>query len=354
MLYHVTDNIEKLYVPCTTGGCDTVNFLTNAMYSRYLEIFHKSGAGKCEQIFDNVTKLYNNDKWENFVNVILQERGIAHIDGTNFVLGFNDNTQTEYQGCSGNYTGGDAMPESVTDRCTRAHEYIFLLSKSQRYYFDTEAIREPIRESYTEKKRSYSISWQGHYKNSEHIEEAMAELDDSKIHVSPKRSGIHNRRSVWVINKQPFRGLHFATFPPALVEPCIRAGTSEYGCCPECGAPWERVLETVAIVGGGRSQKRADTPGAIVSPTSVFRTGKISLKKTVGWRPTCTCGIEETVPCTVLDPFGGSGTTTIVAELLGRNSVYIDINPEYVEMAKQRLETLKKGMLKIKLDSLKN
>ena len=114
-----------------------------------------------------------------------------------------------------------------------------------------------------------------------------------------------NRRSVWTIAPQPFPEAHFATFPEKLVEPCILAGTSPHA-CPFCRAPWKRVVERE-------------------------RTGE-------RWEPTCTCeGNDGSGKCLVLDPFAGSGTTLLVAERLGRQAVGIEINPEYVEMAKRRL-----------------
>ena len=128
----------------------------------------------------------------------------------------------------------NAIPESVRDRCTKAHEYIFLLSKSPKYYFDNEAIKE---DSVTS------------------IEQQIKK---------------RNKRSVWTVSTKPFKGAHFATFPMDLIEPCVLAG------CPENG--------------------------------------------------------------TVLDPFGGSGTTGIVASNHNRKAVLIELNAEYIEIAKQRIK----------------
>lgn len=223
----------------------------------------------------------------------------------------------------------NAMPESVKDRPTKSHEYIFLLTKSAKYFYDAEAVKEPA---------NYDGSGAFHTssKKYENINQRNAR-PHKRWQANESGDIVKNRRSVWWIPTKPFPGAHFATFPPDLVEICIKAGTSEYGCCPKCGAPWERVTEVVDIADYGGLRKRADAPGAEVSPTSVFRTGKVPIRKTVGWRPTCSCGIDEVVPCTVLDPFGGSGTTTLVAHQLGRNSIYIDLNPEYEQMARKRL-----------------
>lgn len=106
------------------------------------------------------------------------------------------------------------MPESVRDRCTRAHEYLFLLSKSERYYFDSEAIREPA-----VGKNRHDLTG-GRYKPP-----GQTEHTGSRNTTGKEPDGLRNRRSVWVIATQPYRGAHFAVFPPALVEPCILAGS---------------------------------------------------------------------------------------------------------------------------------
>ncbi len=243
------------------------------------------------------------------------------------------------KGCSGNYTGGNTMPESVKDRCTKAHEYIFLLSKNPRYYYDNEAIKEPISESYAKDKRPHGVLRQRLYENSKYVKAGMIKLEDGKIYDSPKRSDMRNRRSVWAINTKPFPGAHFSTFPPALVEPCILAGTSERGCCPKCGAPWKRIVERKRPQDAKhRKVTEAWNAGTGLSPHKGYRgTPIIDFKR---WQPTCSCGIEETAPCVVLDPFGGSGTTSFVAARLGRSSIYIDLNEQYAEMAKRRITSI--------------
>lgn len=149
------------------------------------------------------------------------------------------------------------------------------------------------------------------------------------------------KSDVWRISTRPYSESHFATFPPALVEPMIKAGTSERGCCPECGAPWERVVEKS-------------------NPTNYRNDGNVRMgdpvSKTIDWRPTCNCLSDDTTqgsyydpgggvgipfdpePCTVCDIFGGSGTTGLEAERLGRKWILIEKSPEYIEMAKRRLQ----------------
>ena len=155
------------------------------------------------------------------------------------------------------------MPESVTDRCTKAHEYIFLLSKSVKYYFDNEAIKEDS--IYAPGKTHEVEREKGYYKGKWSNPEKGSRHDGSFKAIREKR----NKRSVWTIATKPFKGAHFATFPIDLIEPCVLAG------CPEGG--------------------------------------------------------------TVLDPFGGSGTTALVANGHNRDAVLIELNEEYIEIAKKRL-----------------
>lgn len=146
------------------------------------------------------------------------------------------------------------MPESVTDRCTKAHEYIFLLAKSQRYYFDAEAIKE-----------KGSV---GAFARTKYNGESSVDTKIRGFNTSCGSDGSRNKRSVWTVASQPYADVHFATFPPDLIRPCILAG------CPTRG--------------------------------------------------------------TVLDPFAGSGTTGEVAEMEGRNSILIELNPAYIKMAEKR------------------
>lgn len=116
------------------------------------------------------------------------------------------------------------MPESVKDRCTKAHEYLFLLSKSTRYYFDAEAIKEPASESSGGRQNAAK---RGTFDYSEHSFKDTADVGrgprNSGLYTSP-HTGTRNKRSVWTVSTRPYKGAHFATFPPKLIEPCVLAG----------------------------------------------------------------------------------------------------------------------------------
>jgi hypothetical protein len=181
------------------------------------------------------------------------------------------------------------MPESVTDRCTKAHEYVFLLSKSERYYYDAEAVSEPVAVSTTARLSQPSLQLQA---GSDRVPgktngpmkavgprfggDKYGDSDDSKhatksgnVYQIPDANGRRNRRSVWTITTKPFSGAHFAVMPPDLADLCIRAG------CPEGGV--------------------------------------------------------------VLDPFGGAGTVGLMADRRGRDAVLCELNPEYAELARRRI-----------------
>ena len=129
---------------------------------------------------------------------------------------------------------------------------------------------------------------------------------------------------------------HFATYPPALVEPCIKAGTSERGVCPKCGAGWVRVVER-DTTGPSGQKYGAPLPGGKPRQSDRTTMRGVTTFDTRGFRPSCTCDAGDPIPATVLDPFSGSGTTGAVAVSLGRAYVGLDLNPEYLELARQRI-----------------
>jgi len=190
------------------------------------------------------------------------------------------------------------MPESVTDRCTKSHEYIFLLSKNQKYYFDNEAIKEEatgydnrkdtlMKGSEKYKNGNYlaggnanSLSVKGgerwQYKNLQEDGQLPNTIHKKRLVGEEYLSPVRNKRSVWTVTTKPFKEAHFATFPEALVEPMILVGSK-----------------------------------------------------------------EEDI---ILDPFFGAGTTGVVAKKLGRNFIGIELNPAYIEIAQKRIDSLPQSL----------
>lgn len=222
----------------------------------------------------------------------------------------------------------NGMREAVTDRPTRIHEYVFLMTKSARYFCDMDAIREP----YSDKSRPDEIYDGGARKDYDAAQAQNPSDTKRRILKSMRQRRGANRGSVWSVSVKPFLGAHFATFPLDLVEPCIMAGTSKRGCCPTCGNPYVR--ETMRT---GHESKRELAYVPDNNPTKTDSSGWApATMATDNWIAGCECNAGDSIPCTVLDPFGGSGTVSMVAQHLGRDSVYIDINPDYREMAIRR------------------
>lgn len=224
----------------------------------------------------------------------------------------------------------NAMPESVRDRPTKAHEYVFLLSKSSRYFYDKTAIQEP----YSTKSNPQEV-YAGIARKKYDQQGAQNPSDTKRRVLESMRNGRgRNKRSVWRVSTQPFPGAHFATFPPKLVKPMILASTSEYGCCSQCGAPYVR---EVVRTGHVNRRESAHVPGNCSTKTD--STGwALTTVATDSWIPSCDCdaAFDDLVPCIVLDPFGGAGTVSMVAKELKRDSIYIDIKREYLDMAINR------------------
>ena len=224
------------------------------------------------------------------------------------------------------YHKKNPMPESVTDRPTCAHEKIFLMSKQPHYFYDAFAVRVPSK--YPDDDRKSRVK-------ADHKSQPIA-LTSNGLRPGSVTYPTANLRNVWKFPTHSYSDAHFATFPPKLVEPCIKAGTSEKGCCAECGAPWVRVVDVEdknGRLGVGYhnhdddlGQGQRGVPGGDGAPT----------RKTTGWKSTCECD-APTQPCVVLDCFAGAGTVGLVAERMYRDSILIEINKNYAAMARDRI-----------------
>lgn len=213
------------------------------------------------------------------------------------------------------------MPESVRNRCTKAHEYIFLLSKKAKYYYDHEAIKEDAKypqgpnspQSIKKGKGEFGMDTRGGL---------------SKIGALAKR----NKRSVWTVTTKPFKGAHFAAFPKDLIEPCVLAGCPEKMCC-DCGEPYQRQMKKTGEFQRRWSKTIATAEGSPHEGQSSMQ----NIYEDLGLQKKCDCKTNETKAGTVLDPFGGSGTTGIVAANNNRNAILLELNQEYIDLAKERI-----------------
>lgn len=249
------------------------------------------------------------------------------------------------KGCSFGPYVGNPMPESVTDRPTKSHEYVFLLSKRERYFWDATAVREPA--EYGRRTGGFrgDANGGGRYVQGRSFDNSAAAPKGATTGGKNPAFG-RNLRDVWTIPTESTAEAHFATMPTALVEPCIKAGTSERGCCPQCGAPWQRVVEKETHFEGGsgaagRTAEEVNASGKWAGSQHGMniKLGPVVNTTTLGWTPTCKCDAGDPRPCVILDPFFGAGTVGLVAERLGRSYIGIELNPEYAEIARRRIAT---------------
>lgn len=184
-----------------------------------------------------------------------------------------------------------AMPESVRDRFSRAHEHVFLLTKTSNYYFD-----------------------------------AVAAADF--------------RRDVWTIPSQGYKGAHFAVMPEKLAELCIEVGTPGAGCCGRCCKPFTRQVRRTRVPTRPGRKTKATQPSSVQGNRDPLR--HVTHTETLGWASSCQCQGDSffSGKCVVLDPFAGSGTTLAVSERLDRDSIGIEVNGDYCELIRQRVASV--------------
>jgi site-specific DNA-methyltransferase (cytosine-N4-specific) len=288
----------------------------------------------------------------------------------------------------------NAMPESVTDRPAAAVEYVFMFSKSERCYYDRDAVKMPVSEG-TNARVSQAVlagpsrAKQEDYADTGHNGKKSRDRTPMQILRSmganpksqPSGNGVkandsfhaattgmvserNRRNSDWmletwqgmvtdeegdplafIVNPKGTSIAHFAAYPPKLIIPMIQASTSDRGCCSKCGAPLTRVTDKVRVPPDTYDGKYANEDNR---SRNLQRSIKAHRKnggdhdnpwpatKTTGWKPGCDCVGEDVEPCRVLDPFSGISTTLMVARDLGRHSTGIDINEEYQRLASPR------------------
>lgn len=289
------------------------------------------------------------------------------------------------------------MPESVTDRPTNCWEHIWLVTKSERYYWDAEAVKEAAAED-THARYARGRSDDHKYADGgpggqtiartfDHMRRPKAWDSDMGSQrtlvagyrrtpgVNPKAAsnergsrqnesfsaavkdivGTRNMRNLWRVNTQPYPGKHYATFPENIPTRAVLAGTSAHGACSECGTPWERVVENGGpdldhqrACGGdangeyeGRATKDyADARAQDASATKARILAGMVERVTTGWERGCKCATDEVVPCVVCDPFMGSGTVGQVAQELGRNWIGVDLDERNLELQAGRVRQM--------------
>jgi len=261
------------------------------------------------------------------------------------------------------WTKPNPMPESCRDRPTDAYEHILMLTKAARYFWDAEAVKEPV---------SMTAGAVGRIRNFDMTKQIkLTKLQSVMSSTMGQRdeSG-RNLRNVWTFATQPFAGAHFATFPEELARRCILAATSAKGACRFCGAPWERVVQKAHAPVEVFTKRNAPIDGFVYSGSvhegewkgqgqKLQNWRDENPPKTVGWRPICRCPGQHgrTVPRVVLAPFGGSGTTGRVAIELNRTPILVDLaygrasseeiakGVSYDRLADQRTSNVQRNLL---------
>ena len=223
------------------------------------------------------------------------------------------------------------MPESTKDRPTSCHEKIWLITKSKKYYYDADAIREPVAKGTITRLSEKNLKNQ---KGSNRGNGGMRSNGNMKPVGNMETK---NKRNVWTVTTKPCKEAHFATFPKDLIEPCIKAGCPEK-VCVKCGTPYVRNLKIIFTPERKTRDNMVNVIPGRDKPTRMNSKNMESLiKKDLGFKKDCNCKTDEFKSGVVLDPFGGSGTTGIVASLNNRNAILIELNKEYISIANKRI-----------------
>jgi len=308
-----------------------------------------------------------------------RKRGGIVEDATNHVSGGNTGftNSPEWQDCPGclkcEKNGGYVLRKGSW-RPTDSYEQVLMLTKTRSYFCD----REAVLENYASVTLGEADAGYNGQATKDYATAKAQNPSDSKRSIieSVKRNGGRNLRSVLLIPVTGYSGAHFAVYNPKLVEPLIKAATSEKGCCSICGSPWARVVDKnrdssrtgdlnynskykeggvtgLATQGFQRNEtiegerERSRQEAKLLYPGNeraqqdyinhIHDHGGLNKGQTIGWLPTCSCGAGEPIPCRVLDPFSGAGTTALVCERLGLDSINIDTSAEYIALSEARL-----------------
>lgn len=238
------------------------------------------------------------------------------------------------------------MPESVTDRCTTSHEYIFFFTRSAKYWCDMDAVREELLPQSIERNQ---YAWNSQQRCQSPDEKRGEDNRPAGELMNPAG---RNLRSVWTFPTQPYPEAHFATFPEKLPGTCILMGCPEKACAV-CGKPYERQIEQGELIamnkrgltGGGTKddRKKHDEYNLDKAESWQGKPGKCYERTDLGIFPTCSCN-STTDSGVVLDPFAGSGTTLAVAKRLRRHYLGFELSPEYVQLCEKRLQLTQQPM----------
>ena len=228
----------------------------------------------------------------------------------------------------------NSMPESTETRCTKSHEYIFMLTKSQKYYFDYFAIKEDA--------ISYSEDVVEVQEPIRRLIKGEAQIDGQEQHHSANiiTRSMRRKRSVWELPTKGYGGAHFAVFPESLPEIAIKAGSPDK-VCSECGTPYHRIIEKDETNAVDEDRIREFAAKGIPRTTANLWGSKTKYvdERCVGWEPGCNCDAPVTKPL-ILDPFMGAGTTAMVAHRADKYYIGFDTNQGFIQQGNDRVGPL--------------
>ena len=252
------------------------------------------------------------------------------------------------------------MPSSVKDRLANSYEYVFFFTKQKHYFFNLDAVRVPVKDfddnirRINQDKSKKQVAWKNlDGKTKQDIAHNCTGTYSDPLHTKPLNPLGKNPGDVLELTTTPFKGAHFAVFPPKLPEFCIKAGSPEE-VCSACGKPKVPIIKITRPEGYKESLKetskyennivrsaeinhRSPNSSTNIRPLStIFKNSMNTKREIIGTKPTCNCNASFE-PGVVLDPFAGSGTTMQVARQLGRNAIGIEISSEYAQIIKKRL-----------------
>lgn len=291
----------------------------------------------------------------------------------------------------------NSMPDSTSDRPGHnSVEFIFMLTKSPKTFYDGVAIFKRYSDSYLADKRPKGVLRQRVNKNTKYNRnepqyrkqdmtgnptytgfnkrwkdkemaatgtniEGHSGCYNAKGEYVGNPEGRNRRNSDWffeswqgllqdeeleplafIINPRSYKGAHTAVYPPQLIEPCVIGSTSEHGVCPECGSPWKRIVKKIFVPQEDVSEEKGIRGSGTQKPLNEldnregFPRGRTEYD-TIGWEPTCKCGVATVIPATVLDPFSGSSATGVACKWHNRNYIGIELSPEYCKLGEQRI-----------------
>jgi hypothetical protein len=247
---------------------------------------------------------------------------------------------TPCPGCLKCIPNGGWVYRTGKGRCTTAHEYVFVFSKSERYFWDSEASKEATSATSAGTRREFRGG--GAYTGGNSFSNASAKENTSPGNAEKLER--RNPRSVWSLSTEPTKEKHFATFPSELVRRCLVAGASAGGCCAHCGKPFAPMIERDRV-----ATRPGDNHKAVLNDAGMANVDPqrhIAVTNCLGYRQACDCPADAPAKQIIFDPFSGLCTVQQTARQLGHDWLGTELNPEYAAIGTARIEQPPRWLLR--------